>query len=156
SAVEQVFLERLNDARANPAAYGATIGVNLGNVAPSPALAFDPRLVDAARGHSQDMNDRNYFDHNTPEGLTPWDRMTNAGFPWVSAGESIGAGYNPPEAALAALIVDNGNASLDHRRHLLAVDAMFQDQNQVGIGIVQGGTGAYGNYYTIDTASTAD
>jgi uncharacterized protein YkwD len=154
SAVEQVFLERLNDARADPAAYGASIGVDLSNVVPSPPLAFDPRLVDAARKHSQDMNDRNYFDHTTPEGLTPWDRMTNAGFPWVSAAESIAAAFSTPEAALASLITDNGVPSLEHRRQLLGIDAPFQDQ--VGIGIVQGGTGSYGNYYTIDTASTAD
>jgi uncharacterized protein YkwD len=156
SAVEQIFLERLNDARANPAAYGSSIGVDLSNVSPAPPLAFDTRLVDAARQHSQDMNDRNYFDHNTPEGLTPGDRITNAGFSWSSCGESIAAGYSTPEAALAALIKDANDLSLEHRRQLLAIDEVYKGQDQVGIGIVQGGTGTYSNYYTIDTASTSD
>jgi len=41
TAVEQHFLEQLNVARANPAAYGASIGLNLSGVAPSQPLAFD-------------------------------------------------------------------------------------------------------------------
>src|SRR6184192_1973169 len=64
---EQLFLERLNDARGNPAAYGAAIGLDLSGVAPAPPLAFDARLVEAARRHSQDMGARDYFAHNTPE-----------------------------------------------------------------------------------------
>src|SRR5437588_3642806 len=84
TAVEQLFLEELNDARANPAAYGASIGLDLSGVAPSQPLAFDPSLIAAALGHSQDMSVRNYFAHNTPEGIDPGQRMTAAGFPWNS------------------------------------------------------------------------
>jgi uncharacterized protein YkwD len=65
TAAEQLFLERLNDARANPAAYGQTIGVNLAGYAPAPPLAFDTRLIRAARDHSADMIARNYFSHVT-------------------------------------------------------------------------------------------
>src|ERR1700687_5829637 len=64
SAQEQLFLEQLNDARANPAAYGATIGVDLSTVAPSQPLALNPQLIQAARDHSQDMNDQGYFAHD--------------------------------------------------------------------------------------------
>src|SRR6516164_4308155 len=73
-AVEQLFLEQLNDARANPAAYGTSIGLDLSGVAPSQPLAWDPRLIQAALGHSQDMNDRNYFSHVTPDGIDPGAR----------------------------------------------------------------------------------
>ena len=48
TAVEQVFLERLNDARANPAAYGASIGVDLSSIAPSQPLAWNPDLISSA------------------------------------------------------------------------------------------------------------
>jgi uncharacterized protein YkwD len=34
------------------------------------ALTVDDRLVTAARGHSADMAQRNYFDHTTPDGVT--------------------------------------------------------------------------------------
>src|SRR5262245_59142847 len=156
TAAEQLFLERLNDARANPAAYGASIGLDLSGVAPSQPLAWDTRLVQAARLHSQDMSDRNYFGHVDPSGLDPGARITAAGFPWTSWGESIAAGYPDPASALAGLIIDNGVPSLGHRHHLLAMDALYQGQRQVGVGIVLGGTGQYQNYYTIDTAAAAD
>src|SRR4051812_1340071 len=65
TVAEQLFLEALNDARANPAAYGASIGLDLSGVAPGQPLAFNPLLVQAARGHSQDMSDRGYFGHDT-------------------------------------------------------------------------------------------
>jgi uncharacterized protein YkwD len=158
TAVEQLFLEQLNDARANPAAYGPSIGLDLSSVAPSQPLAWSPSLIESARLHSADMNARAYFSHNTPEGIDPGERMSAAGFPWQSWGESIagGSAYPGPADALQALIIDAGVPDLGHRRHLLAIDQLFQTQNQVGIGIVQAGSGPLTNYYTIDTAGSAD
>src|SRR5712692_4769166 len=105
TAIEQLFLEQLNDARANPAAYGASIGLDLSGVAPSQPLAFSPQLVQAARLHSQDMNDHGYFAHNTPQGMNPGQRMSDAGFVWNSWGESIagGSSFPGPAEALRAL-----------------------------------------------------
>src|SRR5262249_22988981 len=148
----------LNDARANPALYGASIGIDLSAVPPSQPLAFDSRLVEAACLHSQDMNDRAYFSHTTPEGIDPGQRMTNAGFAWQRWGESLAGGtaYPGPSEALRALIIDSGVADLGHRRHLLAIDATFQSQNQAGIGIIQDGSGPLSNYFTIDTAAAVN
>jgi uncharacterized protein YkwD len=158
TAVEQLFLEQLNDARANPAAYGASIGVDLSNVAPSQPLAFDPQLIQAARMHSQDMSNRGYFSHNTPEGVDPGRRMSDAGFAWRSWGESLAAGsaFQGPPEALRALIIDSGIPDLGHRHHLLAMSSLFQRQNQVGIGLVQGTSGPLTNYYTIDSAGSSN
>jgi uncharacterized protein YkwD len=156
TAVEQVFLERLNDARANPAAYGQSIGVDLSNVAPSEPLALDPLLMQAAVLHSQDMNAQNYFSHTTPSGVGPDGRIAATGFVATGWGESIAAGYATPEAALQGLITDAGVPDLGHRRQLLAIDASYRGLNLAGVGIVLGGTGTYQDYYTIDTASNAD
>jgi uncharacterized protein YkwD len=158
TAVEQLFLEQLNDARANPAAYGASIGLDLHTVAPSQPLAFNPLLIQAARLHSQDMSARGYFAHVTPEGLDPGARITAAGFGWTGFGESIAGGsiFRGTADALSALIIDAGVSNLGHRRHLLAMDALFQDQNQVGVGILQGTAGPLTNYYTIDSAAGFD
>ena len=153
TAEEQLFLEELNAIRANPAAYGASIGVDLSGIAPSQPLAFNTQLIQAARDHSQDMNAQGYFDHNTPQGVNPGQRIANAGFTWTAWGESIAGGYATPAQALQGLITDAGVSDLGHRRQLLAIDAEFLTQNQVGIGIVQGGSGPYSNYYTIDTAA---
>src|SRR3954466_4227480 len=73
--LEQEFLERLNDARANPAAYGTAVGLDLSGVPASAPLAFNTGLVGIARAHSQDMAVRNYFAHETPEGVTPDQRI---------------------------------------------------------------------------------
>ena len=156
TAGEQLLLERLNDARANPAAYGSSIGLDLSNVAPSQPLAFNPQLIMAARLHAQDMNNRRFFDHTNPSGQGPAERLTASGFAWTSLGESIAAGYTTGEAALAGLIIDAGIPDLGHRRHLLAIDATFRNQSQVGVGVVQNGTGPFRNYYAIDTASSSD
>jgi uncharacterized protein YkwD len=156
TATEQLFLEQLNDARANPAAYGQQIGVDLSTVAPSQPLAFDPRLIAGARGHSLDMNDNAYFGHNSPSGVDPGQRITAQGYNWTSWGESIAAGYTTTASALSALIIDNGISGVGHRRHLLAMDQTFQGQTQVGVGIVMNGSGPYRDYYTIDSAAPLD
>jgi uncharacterized protein YkwD/N-acetylneuraminic acid mutarotase len=150
TALEQQMLEELNDARADPAAYGRQIGVDLSGVAPSQPLAFNPLLIDVARQHSQDMNDRAYFEHVTPEGVTPDERVRSTGLvPTVDA-ESLSAGYPTPAASLAGLIQDQGVPDLGHRRQLLAIDDVLKPINQIGIGIVLNGTGPYRDYYTLD------
>jgi hypothetical protein len=152
SVQDQVFLELLNAARANPAAYGNSIGLDLSGVAPSQPLAWDPLLIQAAEGHSQDMSTQNYFSHYTLGGQDPGARITATGYSWSSWGESIAAGYASPAEALKALIIDAGVSDLGHRLHLLAMTPTFQGQTQVGIGVVLNGTGTYRDYYTIDTA----
>ncbi|MCS6849767.1 MAG: FG-GAP-like repeat-containing protein [Gemmataceae bacterium] len=154
--LEQLYLERLNDIRANPAEYGRRVGLDLSRVAPAQPLAMDMRLVEAARKHAQDMNDRAYFGHNTPEGLDAGQRMLATSLPITYWSESIAAGFSTPEEALAALIVDHGVPDLGHRRHLLAMEPNFAVQRIVGIGLVRGGAGPYANYDVIDSAATTD
>lgn len=43
-------------------------------------LQWDDQLARIARGHSADMADRNYFEHDTPEGRTFADRYARAGY----------------------------------------------------------------------------
>lgn len=156
--IEQLMLEELNDIRASPAAYGVTVGLDLSAVAPSPPLAFDPRLVQAARLHSQDMNARGFFGHVNPDGMDVPGRLTTVQYPWTSWGESVAGSpaWSHPADVLAALIVENGVPDLDHRIQLLAMDSLHRGQTQVGIGIVEDGQGPLRNYYTIDTAGPAD
>ena len=155
SAIETLYLERLNDARANPAAYGASIGLDLSGVLPAPPLAFDLTLVFVARTHSQDENARGYFGHFTPEGLGPDQRVASAGLRFKSVEESLSAGGGTmtvftPDDSLKGLIIDADTPDLGHRVHLLALDALSQQQRLVGIGFVAG-NGPLSNFYTIDT-----
>ncbi|MFB5630794.1 MAG: CAP domain-containing protein [Nitrosopumilaceae archaeon] len=43
-------------------------------------LAFDPEIAQIARGHSSDMANREYFAHETPEGLSPTERADQNGY----------------------------------------------------------------------------
>jgi uncharacterized protein YkwD len=153
---EQLLLEALNDARADPAAYGKSIGIDLSHVAPSQPLAWNGTLIAGAHEHNDDMSDRAFFGHTNPDGEGVGDRMKEEGFNWTSFGESIAAGQANYAAALKALVIDKGIPDLGHRRHLLATDAVFKNQNQVGIGVRYASGGPYVNYYTIDTAASSD
>ena len=77
TAIEELYLEELNDARFNPAAYGVSLGLDLSSVAPSQPLAMNTLLVESARLHSQDMIAQDYFSHYYAPG--GWPRTTDRG-----------------------------------------------------------------------------
>jgi N-acetylneuraminic acid mutarotase len=150
---DQLFLEQLNDARANPPAYGASIGLDLSNVAPVQPLAFNPQLIQAATLDAQDMNNRGFFDHINPDGLGPSERVAATGFGAQQVGEAIAGGAIGTTAnTLAGFIIDYGNPNGGHRHLLLAIDNPTKAQNQVGIGVLQNGTGPLHDYTVVDTA----
>jgi uncharacterized protein YkwD len=78
-----------------------------------PSLALDPQLCQVAREHALDMAERGYFDHVTPEGESPFDRLDRAHirFSWV--GENIALDGSPTMADH-----DWWN-SLEHRSNML-------------------------------------
>ncbi|HET6251991.1 MAG TPA: CAP domain-containing protein [Tepidisphaeraceae bacterium] len=61
---------------------------------------LDPRLVQAARDHSQEMITLKYFAHDSPVAAnkSPWDRIKNAGYKGGS-GENIAMGAGTGEKA---------------------------------------------------------
>jgi uncharacterized protein YkwD len=156
TVAEQVFLERLNDARAQPAAYGRSIGVNLSYVLPASPLAFDTRLVAAAHAHSVDMNVRDFFGHTGSDGDTAGERLRDAGYFYRGYSESITAGQPTVDAALRSLIADANSSSKEHRHQLLGYGSTYRARRDVGIGVVQNGSGPRDHYYTVDTAYTTD
>jgi len=84
-----------------------------------PALAIDPKLCDAARDHSKDMKEHNFFAHESPipGKTTPWDRARNFGT--TASGENIFAGSPSGEAAIRAWWHSPGhhkNMMGNHRR----------------------------------------
>jgi uncharacterized protein YkwD len=57
------------------------------------ALTVDSRLSAAARSHSEDMVARNFFSHDTPDGVDPFERIAAAGYPIEGgSGENIAVG----------------------------------------------------------------
>ncbi len=98
-------------------------------------LVFDNALRDVGREHSRDMFLRGYFSHYTPEGLSPFDRMTNAGISFNAAGENLALAPST-DLAMQGLMNSPG-----HRKNIL--DPNF---NKVGIGVMDGGI--YGMMYS--------
>ncbi|MEN6378395.1 MAG: CARDB domain-containing protein [Methanofastidiosum sp.] len=98
-------------------------------------LTMNSTLSSAAKLHSQDMINRNFFNHINPDGLTPSDRARNAGYSFIALAENICG--NPS--------IDSGHSSLmgspSHR-----VNILNPSYKEVGIGIVDGGP--YGKMIT--------
>jgi uncharacterized protein YkwD len=83
-------------------------------------LVWDSRVAAVAQAHSQDMLDRGFFSHTTPEGVSPWSRLAAAGITYTTAGENIAWGYPTGSAVLGGWLGSPGhranieNASSHH------------------------------------------
>lgn len=51
-------------------------------------IAYDRQLAAVARAHSRDMRDRGFVGHETPEGQSPHDRVTEMGYDLVGKAQS--------------------------------------------------------------------
>ncbi|MET1248231.1 CAP domain-containing protein [Sporolactobacillus sp. STCC-11] len=101
-----------------------------------PLKADNSTLSKMARAKSQDMSDKNYFDHQSPTYGSPFDMMKKFGISYKTAGENIAAGQKTPEE-----VVQGWMNSPGHRANIL--NASF---TTIGVGYVQGGS--YGSYWT--------
>ena len=117
------MLQKLNQARAQ-------VGLS--------PLRMDPLLQQAARDHSSDMYQRRYFSHRTPDGKTPYDRLRDLRFHYVTAGENIAFAPDGDQAW------DSLMNSPDHRANILNPDFRC-----VGIGAYKGLNG-YEEMFTQD------
>jgi len=87
-------------------------------------LTSSPLLDLAAQRHSEDMARRGYFDHVSPDGAKPGDRISATGYRWSRYGENIAAGHASP-----AQVVKGWMQSPGHRANLL--DCAFRE---IGVG----------------------
>lgn len=89
-----------------------------------PPLTFSNEIAAVARAHSKDMNDRNFFAHNNPDGLDPFQRMRIGGITFSTAGENIAGGQS------AEIMMTNWMNSPGHRANILS--ASF---SKIGVGV---------------------
>lgn len=107
---------------------------------PVAALTLDTKLRCAARKHSKDMGDNNFFSHTGSNGSTPWQRITSAGYTYTAAGENIAAGHS------TALSVVNGwMASTGHCNNI-----MNGAYKNLGVGYYARSGSTYTHYWTQD------
>ena len=129
---EQYMLELINRARANPSAEAARLGIGLNDGLPAGTittsakqpLAAQQQLITAAGLHSQDMLDRDYFDHTTPgSGKTFDERVTDQGYIWMNVAENIGYAaktVNASQTVYINEIHDGLIRSSGHRENIMA------------------------------------
>ena len=99
------------------------------------ALVFDGKLRDVGRAYSEDMFERGYFSHYSPEGETVADRAEKGGVDFLVIGENLA--YAPTvELAHKGLMNSEG-----HRANILS-----KDYGKIGIGVIDGGV--YGKMFT--------
>ncbi|MFL6583818.1 MAG: CAP domain-containing protein [Chthoniobacterales bacterium] len=166
---EQLYLELINRARANPAAEAARLagtgdpdvlasyryfGVSLGMmqtqfalIAPLPPLSMNVTLLSAARGHSADMLQNNYQAHEGPDG-TVAQRIAAyvSGANGYTYGENIYSYAKSVFYGHAGFEVDWGGTALtggmqSPAGHRLNIHGTFRE---VGIGVALGSNGSVG------------
>lgn len=91
-------------------------------------LEFDEELAKVARNHSEDMFERGYFSHYTPEGKSPFDRIRKGKIRFRIAGENL---------ALAQTLELAHEGLMDSPTH--KANILHEAFGRVGIGIQDGG-----------------
>lgn len=92
------------------------------------ALEYSEKASGCVREHCEDMSARNYFSHDTPEGVSSAQRMKNSGIEYGSCGENLAAGYLD-----AFGMADGWYNSSGHRKNML--DSKF---GYLGVGVARG------------------
>lgn len=98
-------------------------------------LSWSDSLAEVGREHCIDMAARGYFDHTSPDGLSPFDRMHKKGIWFTYAGENIAAGQVDPEAVVEAWM-----NSPEHKENILTPEFTY-----MGACMYRGGD--YGIYW---------
>jgi uncharacterized protein YkwD len=115
STHEEALLALINQARQNPLAVAASMGMDPEKILKDlpelekilkeglPAVTFNGNLYEAARAHTQDMFASSYYSHDSPDGRGYDARIRNGGYPAFATGESLGM-------LLFANFIDPGDA----------------------------------------------
>jgi uncharacterized protein YkwD len=144
---EQLTLELLNRARANPTAEAQRFGISLNQglpagtitTVPKQPLTFQQALITASRGHSQWMINTDTFSHTGSNGTNSKQRMEAAGYPFTGgwgAGENIawkGTSGTLNLNSFTVALHEQLFKSPSHRTNILE-----NNFNQVGIGLIEG------------------
>lgn len=93
-----------------------------------PELVENETLNQAALLKAQDMAERGYFAHNTPEGLSPWYWFTKAGYSYKKAGENLAVNFDDSE--------DVVNAWMNSPTH--KANIVKDGYTEIGIGVAEG------------------
>lgn len=91
-------------------------------------LNQNSKLTAAAMAKAENMFEEQYWDHFGPNGETPWQFITAAGYNYVYAGENLAKGFRTSEGVVEAWM-----ASPTHRDNILS-----KNYKDIGIAIKTG------------------
>ncbi|MBL9172830.1 MAG: hypothetical protein JNL10_04785 [Verrucomicrobiales bacterium] len=165
--LEQMYLELMNRSRANPTAEGVRLAEtkdlsiqaavkyfsvdlqklkqDFAAIPAAPPLAFEPRLISAARGHSAWMKEKGIQDHTEFDPATgqvlnlPNQRVKATGYSYRYFAESIFARATSVEYGHAGFLVDWGpgpGGVLNPPGHRISNFSPLY--REVGIGVLEG------------------
>lgn len=134
AGIEAELLQRINALRRSGAVCGTT-----GFAATGP-LVWNNLLLVAAKGHSKDMAQKNYFAHTSQDGRSPGQRVTSTGYNWTIVGENIAA-----EQSSVERVVSRWTNSPGHCQNLM--NPSFRD---VAVACVRSDTSTYRFYWTMN------
>ena len=121
----QKLLELVNEVRST----GTTCGNKY--YPPVGELTWNSKLEQAALNHSEDMSSNNFFNHDSPDGRTLADRVTEVGYKYSWIGENIALGYTSEESVIDGWLNSEGHCA----------NIMNPNYTEMGVGRV-------GNYWT--------
>mgnify|MGYP001415305111 CR=1 FL=1 len=93
-----------------------------------PPLKINPLLSQAAQLKAEDMAQKGYFNHVSPDNITPWYWLDRVGYKYISAGENLAINFTDSEEVVKAWL-----DSETHRQNILN-----QNFTEIGIGIAKG------------------
>lgn len=91
-------------------------------------LEWNEELAKAAQAKADDMLNKGYFSHTSPDGRLPWDFINMYNYNYLTAGENLAEGFLEAESAEEAWMNSPG-----HRANIL--NSNFQE---IGVGISEG------------------
>jgi uncharacterized protein YkwD len=89
-------LDKVNEVRQQGCTCGGAY------MPPAPPLRWNYTLQEAALAHARDMEGRDYFNHVSPEGITPHQRVYNLHYEGSFRYENIAKGYTTIAAVVEA------------------------------------------------------
>jgi hypothetical protein len=92
------------------------------------SLKINPILTEAAQMKANDMAEKGYFSHTSPDGKSPWHWFIKANYRFIYAGENLAVDFSESEDVVNAWL-----NSEDHRENLL--NGKF---SEIGIAVAKG------------------
>jgi len=91
-----------------------------------PALTPNALLTQAAQAKAEDMAKRNYWSHQTPDGMQPWTFIEKSGYNYARAAENLAYGFTTSDTTVSGWM-----NSESHRANILD-----NGLSEVGFGVV--------------------